>query len=187
MLKLSPLFIVTLVLFHLLSIKALAMEIQFDNPNHVTEAKISNDTVMGGLSASQLDSQQGQNAVFSGNVSLDNNGGFASIEFQLRQTAPYSDRITLRVFGDGKRYQLRLKTAKLSFGEAYAADFDTQAGQWSEHTFTVTDFQPRFRGRNISAPALKFADISRIGLLIAAKQQGPFSITLDTLIFDSHI
>ncbi|WP_144210960.1 CIA30 family protein [Shewanella donghaensis] len=184
MIKLLTLLFVTLVLFQLLSPKVSAMEIRFDTPAHVTKATISNDTVMGGLSASEIQSQQGINPVFSGNVSLENNGGFASIEYQLQQQIPSSKIIKLKVLGDGKRYQLRLKTSKLSYGEAYAVDFDTQVDQWTEHEFATTDFTARFRGRSINAPTLEFADVNRIGFLIADKQQGRFTITLESVNFD---
>jgi monofunctional biosynthetic peptidoglycan transglycosylase len=40
--------------------------------------RIVNDDVMGGVSSSKLYLNEEQNLVFSGNLSLENNGGFAS-------------------------------------------------------------------------------------------------------------
>ncbi|MCC4834332.1 CIA30 family protein [Shewanella sp. 10N.7] len=161
-----------------------AMEIQFNSQQQLQAAKISNDTVMGGISSSEINRDKRQDKpVFSGNVSLANNGGFASMEYRLLAIIPRANAVKLTVIGDGKRYQLRFKTPKLSFGEAYVAHFDTIAGQRTEHRFTPDDFNSQFRGRNVNAPELLFEDIDRVGLLIADKQQGDFSLMLDTMTF----
>ena len=64
--------------------------------------------------------------VFVGEVSLDNNGGFASI-----RTAPQqhdlagATGIVLRVRGDGKRYRVNLRTDATFDGIQYQAGFIT--------------------------------------------------------------
>ncbi|MCL1066014.1 CIA30 family protein [Shewanella olleyana] len=161
-----------------------AMEIQFSSQQQLSSAKISNDTVMGGISSSEIENDAAQDQpIFSGNVSLANNGGFASMEYRINTPIPASNSVKLTVMGDGKRYQLRFKTPKLSFGEAYVASFTTIAGQQTQHIFTPNDFKPQFRGRSVNAPDLSFADIDRVGLLIADKQAGEFSLMLDSMTF----
>jgi hypothetical protein len=69
-----------------------------------------NDGVMGGLSQSTLTLTQESTAVFAGTLSLENNGGFASV-----RTYPYDfglgeyEGLTFRVRGDGRGYKLRLR------------------------------------------------------------------------------
>ncbi|QIR15564.1 CIA30 family protein [Shewanella aestuarii] len=160
------------------------MQLQFNQTEHFNEWKISNDGVMGGLSQSRQ-TVTDKGVIYQGEVSLANNGGFASIEYLLTQklnnTPPLSS-ITLIVTGDGNRYQLRLKTPWLNYGEAYIAEFDTQAGIETQHDFTINDFRVGFRGRDVyNAPKLNINQVDRIGILIANKQQGDFTILLQSI------
>ncbi|WP_394130568.1 CIA30 family protein [Shewanella maritima] len=168
-------------------LQAQSMIIDFSNPQSYSTWRISNDTVMGGVSKSHYETLSSMGR-FQGNVSLDNNGGFASIEFiPLRAataTIPALCQLQLTVKGDGKRYQLRLKTADNLYGEAYIAEFTTQAQQITEHRFNASDFQLGFRGRRIvTEQPINFAEINAVGILIAAKQQGPFAIELLSLSY----
>ncbi|UJF22846.1 CIA30 family protein [Shewanella sp. OMA3-2] len=159
------------------------VELQFADARHVKSININNDTVMGGLSSSHV-TQSAQSVNFSGSVSLDNNGGFASVEFVLLTEPKQASRCQLIVKGDGKRYQLRVKTADLQYGEAYIAEFTSQKDQISEHVFHVDDFKIGFRGRTVhNGPALNLAKVERVGILIADKQQGHFDIALHSLSF----
>ena len=67
-----------------------------------------NDSVMGGISNSQV-LYENDNLVFTGKVSLANNG-FASIRTPLDVKNQNITKIVLRVKGDGQTYQLRLRT-----------------------------------------------------------------------------
>ncbi|MCW3173157.1 CIA30 family protein [Shewanella subflava] len=160
------------------------MKLNFARDFDLRQIQINNDTVMGGLSSSRV-SINNDAITFTGLVSLDNNGGFASTQFSVINQIHAANRCTLRVKGDGKRYQLRLKTAALQFGEAFIAEFTTLEGEISEHIFTVDDFHIGFRGRTIqNGPALDFAKVEKVGILIADKQQGSFSIDLHTIAFE---
>ena len=101
----------------------------FSTETNVKEWRIANDGVMGGISKSSVvltDAGQGQ---FSGNVSLANNGGFASIQLNKTIKLPEEKKfIVLRVKGDGKRYEFRMK-GKTSQPESYVHQFAT-SGEW---------------------------------------------------------
>ena len=73
--------------------------------------QIINDGVMGGLSQSRFKLDGNGYAIFSGNVSLENNGGFASVRTQIENMdlSDY-DGALIRVKGDGKKYNLRFRT-----------------------------------------------------------------------------
>ena len=161
------------------------MLFRFADEDHFERWQINNDTVMGGVSQSQIKQNQQQELLFTGNVSLDNNGGFASTESRFTHQISTASALTIAVKGDGKVYQLRLKTPQLSYGEAYVANFTTQADTLTEHTFTATNFTVSFRGRVINnAPTLNLLEIERIGFLVAQKQQGPFAIELTSIAFE---
>jgi NADH dehydrogenase [ubiquinone] 1 alpha subcomplex assembly factor 1 len=155
----------------------------FSDPSHFTTWNINNDTVMGGISQSNIESKQ-RVLLFTGTVSLDNNGGFASTESIFTHQITDESLLTLEVKGDGKTYQIRLKTPYLSQGEAYVANFTSGADKLTRHEFTAEDFTVSFRGRTVAnAPSLNFDDIVRVGFLVAQKQQGPFSIELHSMQF----
>jgi len=147
-------------------------------PHHI---KTINDTVMGGCSHSRVQITN-QKIHFSGEVSLANNGGFASMRGQwpwLNQTIQrQSNGIRIRVQGDGKHYQLRLFTDDNNDGSAYVFNFETKANETCTIDIPLLAFAPRFRGRPVTRPKLKVGDILQYGLLIGDKQAGTFSLCL---------
>jgi monofunctional biosynthetic peptidoglycan transglycosylase len=144
---------------------------------------VVNDGVMGGISQSQATFTQQKTLLFSGLVSLENNGGFASIRHDTQGTCiGYGYGIRLRVKGDGKTYQLRVRTSDRFDGIAYKADFDTVKDQWQELRIPWEEFQATYRGRFISdAPDLKGDQIRQVGFLIAGRQEGPFELEVEFL------
>ncbi|NNJ70785.1 MAG: CIA30 family protein, partial [Kiritimatiellales bacterium] len=135
------------------------------------------------VSRSELELADGDTLVFRGVVSLENNGGFASVRHDLESLAlSGKDGIMLRVKGDGKRYQLRLRTSGRFDGMAYKADFQTVQGQWQELRFPWSKFTATFRGRFVpDAPQLKASDIRQVGFLISDKQEGSFELAIKTV------
>jgi NADH dehydrogenase [ubiquinone] 1 alpha subcomplex assembly factor 1 len=159
------------------------MLFSFEQPDDAQNWLSVDDVVMGGVSASRLAVTPDSLAVFSGSVSLANNGGFASIRTRPRHVdlAGY-DGLEMRVRGDGKRYRLRLRTDASFDGIAYQAGFDTQPDTWQTLRFPFSVFQPTFRGWTVpDAPALDPGQIHAFGLMIADKQAGPFRLEVDWL------
>jgi len=139
-----------------------------------------NDGVMGGLSSSRFRIAKGL-AVFEGNVSLENNGGFASV-----QSAPGkhdlsdAEGILIRVLGDGKRYAFRMRTTGAFDGISYEARFKTVAGEWKTVELPFKAFRPVFRGRLArDAAPLEPKLIKTFGILISDKQVGKFRLEID--------
>lgn len=144
---------------------------------------ITNDNVMGGISSGQM-AYSNDKSVFSGKISLENNGGFSSIN---RPIQPLNANIThadLEFIGDGRTYQLRAITWKNGVRINYKHDFATQLGERQVVSFSLNEFQAVFRGRLINgAPELVASDIQQIGLLIADKKSGAFKLELLQLRF----
>ena len=144
---------------------------------------VVNDSVMGGISQSRPEITGRDTLVFLGNVSLENNGGFASIRHVAEPFGlDEGEGILLRVKGDGKKYQLRVRTSDGFDGMAYKTDFQTAKGEWQEFRFPWNVFTGTYRGRLIeNAPALEAINIRQIGFLISDKQAGSFELEIQTL------
>ncbi len=149
----------------------------FTNSNTIRDCWIVNDGVMGGVSQSSL--RQDVNGIFfEGQVSLENNGGFAS----MRSSAKFPQEtqlIELLAKGDGKRYKLVLRT-ELAPRVTYVADFIAEP-TWKTYRFNLSQFKSTFRGRDINAPTLSFSDVIEFGILISNSQEGSFVIQLKRL------
>ena len=141
------------------------------------------DRIMGGCSQSRPEYLRGTGLRFSGTVSLDNNGGFASIRssqgcFDL---SGYSG-LKIRVSGDGRTYKLSLRTALYYDGISYQASFATVAGKSQEITLPFEEFAPTHHGITLTTvPAMDPANVKSFGLFIADRQAGPFKLDIARL------
>ncbi len=154
----------------------------FTTQTKVNEWRIMNDGVMGGISNSSLTLTDTGHGQFSGHVSLENNGGFASIQLnkivELTQyPAAEKKFIVLRVKGDGKAYEFRLK-GEISKSESYVHQFTT-TGEWENIKLPISEFYPQFRGRKLNIPNFNFKNIEQVSFLIANKQEEDFKLLID--------
>lgn len=142
--------------------------------------QVVNDDVMGGISTSQVHVATNGTMTFAGTVSLENNGGFASVRtVPARHNLAGCDAFVVRVRGDGQRYKFTVRTERSFDSAIYQAAFKTKAGEWQEHRLAFEDFVPTFRGRVLSGePPLDPAKISSVGFLISEKQTGPFRLAV---------
>ena len=141
--------------------------------------QVVNDDVMGGASASRWRLTNGA-AVFQGEVSLANNGGFASVRsLPARHDLTGCDAFLLRVCGDGHRYKFTVRNDTCFDTPLYQCAFATKHGEWEEHRLPFTSFVPTFRGRVLAdVPPINPANICSVGLLIADQQAGVFSLEI---------
>ena len=149
-----------------------------ENP---TQWRVVNDGVMGGLSRSGIETTDHETGLFAGELSLRNNGGFASVRTMVGplDLSGFAG-LEIRVLGDGRAYQLRLRTDGHQDGLTYRAAFRTQDGKWFTARFPFEHFEPSFRGEIIEdAPPLDTSRIHQLGFLIADKVEGPFSLEID--------
>jgi monofunctional biosynthetic peptidoglycan transglycosylase len=139
---------------------------------------------MGGRSVSEL-RRQGENLVFRGDVSLRNNGGFASVRFALQHEFSQSDEVVLKIKGDGKRYELRFRVPGQWQAVSYAQSFETVKDEWIEVKLLEQDFNAVWRGYAVrDAPALQLEDAAELSIFIADKQVGDFQIELESIRFN---
>ena len=146
-----------------------------------------NDGVMGGLSQSSFEQGEG-GAEFSGVLSLENNGGFASVRF-ANPSPDLSDftALVLRFRGDGRDYQLRLRDDRRMDGVAWMSRFETVEGEWQEVRLPLDEFIPTFRGRQVrDAGDLQLQRVYQITLMLADKTSGSFRLELKDLRGESR-
>lgn len=134
---------------------------------------------MGGRSTSRVEFTLEGALRFSGNVSFENSGGFASVrtDVQAIDLSGYTG-LSLRVIGDGKRYKLSLRHTDDGNAIQYQAALATNSDLETQLWIPFNSFEPRYRGRVVaSAPQLDISRIRIIGLLIADQQAGPFELS----------
>ena len=138
------------------------------------------DTVMGGRSEGGLTRDADGHLVFSGRLSLENNGGFASVR-TLPRALGLDQRtgLILRVRGDGRTYQVRLRLDDRFDGIAWRFRFDTTPGQWTVVTVPFSACEPVWRGRRVPGQGpLQPESIRQLGFMLADKQPGPFRLEI---------
>lgn len=153
----------------------------FVSDDAVSAWNVINDTVMGGISSSRMERSENGKAVFTGEVSLEKNGGFASVRGpRIEQSLAGFEGIAVRVQGDGKRYKCSLRTDKLFDGVSHQADFETKKGEWQIVKIPFTDFSPTYHGRRLpDNKRMKREHIRKLGFLISDRQKGPFRLEID--------
>lgn len=142
-----------------------------------------NDGVMGGISHCTMQTSKDNSGIFAGTVSLANNGGFASVRTTLAQCdlSAWSG-LVVRIRGDGRTYQVRLRTDDRFDGVAYRALVPTRPDEWLTIPLPFSSFEPTFRGRILQdVPSLDTTKIVQLTLMIADKTQGPFQLEVASI------
>jgi len=144
---------------------------------------IVNDVVMGGRSTSTISLNAEGNAVFKGEVSLENNGGFSSLRHRFdKLDISKFKTIKIRLKGDGKKYQFRIKPSRFN-QYSYVYHFITNT-EWQIIEISLADFIPTFRGNVLDLPNFSGKELEEIGFLIGNKKQEKFQLTIDTIVLE---
>ena len=154
---------------------------EFKTQKSVNSWHPENDVVMGGVSNSTLsyvqDAHEKGVGYFSGNISLENGGGFAQILYDKTGfDLTGFQGIALYVKGDDKIYELRFETdaERVSYAQSFFAK-----DQWHEIKLDFADFEPTFHGETVvDAPPLNLAAVRTVGFLIASEQAGAFALLI---------
>ena len=164
----------------ILLLMANTMIIDFNKNTKLNNWKIVDDVVMGGRSSGHFELNEEGHAVFYGNISLENNGGFSSVRYQPERIAlNKASTIQIRLKGDAKKYQLRIK-ANASDYYSYVRSFST-SGDWETIEVDLKDMYPTFRGRKLDQPNFSNDHIEEIGILIGNKKEQKFKLIIDKI------
>lgn len=138
-----------------------------------------NDDVMGGGSTSSFRITNGV-AVFRGKISLENNGGLASVRSRpARPELGDADSFVIRVRGDGRRYKFTARGDASLDSAIYQCSFTTKQGEWEERRLPLNAFVPSLRGRVLTeVPPLNATEVTSVGFLISDQQAGSFQLEI---------
>jgi hypothetical protein len=147
-------------------------------PSGKNEWYITDDVVMGGRSNGKFYINDQGHAVFEGFVSLENNGGFSMVRKRVNPIEVKRYRkVSFRLKGDGKRYQLRVKT-DVRDRHSYVQYFQTDDG-WQVIEIELDRLYPAYRGRTLDKPNYPAHSLSEIGFLIGNKAEEQFKLEID--------
>ncbi len=141
---------------------------------------VVNDGVMGGRSRGNLTITPEGHGRFAGTISLENYGGFSSIRYAFETVPLITQRhVRLRIKGDGKRYQFRIKASRAEY-YSYISYFQT-SGEWEEIVLPLNAFYPAFRGRKMQLPDFNRDQMEEIAILIGNKRAETFALEIDRI------
>ena len=148
---------------------------QFNPKSDISNWHIVNDTVMGGISTAKFSLSKTGNGIFKGHVSLENNGGFAMVQYNFNTiNVEKFSKVVIKVKGDGKRYQFRIKTSQ-DDKHSYIATFTTTK-DWLDIEIPFAAMYPAYRGKRLQKENYPGKQMELIALLIGNKTEEYFCL-----------
>jgi hypothetical protein len=169
---------------HTMNTRHKNLSIDVGNQVSTNNWQITNDGVMGGMSQGFI-TFNNDHGLFTGNISLDNNGGFSAIFTPIKSLHKNIDKVTVDIQGDGQTYQLRMVVNINGYRLSYNKAVKTRENIRESVTLQLSDFIATYRGRNLpNAPILTPEKIREVGFLMTKKQAGPFSLAIYNISFN---
>lgn len=129
------------------------------------------DRVMGGVSSGKMRIHEiaGRRAAhLTGDVSLDNNGGFIQMAFDVSTDATGWTGIEIEVLGNGETYEVRLKTTQLSRPwQSFRAVFEAPE-IWTTVRVPFADLEAYRTSARFSAGELRRVGVLAVGRAFTA-------------------
>ncbi|NHF61326.1 CIA30 family protein [Flavobacteriaceae bacterium TP-CH-4] len=155
-----------------------AILFDFNTASDISNWYVVDDGVMGGRSAGEIALSDEGHGVFKGTVSLENNGGFSSVRhrFASKDASSYN-KFVIRLKGDGKKYQFRVKTRT---GDYYSyIHVMKTSGKWESIEIPFDTMYPAFRGRTLELPNYPGETMEEIAFLIGNKKAETFRLEIN--------
>lgn len=169
----------SLILLFSLAINPIVL-FDFNLKSNIDNWRVVDDGVMGGISSSQFFVDAKGNGVFKGNVSLENNGGFCSVQHYPKPISVKEKKVfSIRLKGDGKKYQFRVKSKRTDY-YSYIYVFQTTT-DWQTIEIPITELYASFRGRTIDIPNYDGESLEEIAFLIGNKKNEDFQLMIDKI------
>ena len=161
--------------------EALEPVLDFAGPDTAQKWQAVNDGVMAGVSDGRYRITDEKTLEFSGTLSLENNGGFASVRTKPTELdIKAGDTIVLRVKGDGREYVLNLYTKSRRMAFSYRAPLPTTKDEWTEVRVPLEDFIPTAFGRRVQGMGPVEPDqINGLGFMLSDKKPGKFQMQVE--------
>jgi NADH dehydrogenase [ubiquinone] 1 alpha subcomplex assembly factor 1 len=158
--------------------QALQPLLDFTGPEAAQKWQAVNDGVMGGVSDGRFEITDAGTLAFFGTLSLENNGGFASVRTKPTELdIKAGDTIVVRAKGDGRDYVLNLYTNSRRRAFSYRATLPTTKDEWTEVRVPLADFIPTAFGRRVQGMGpVEPNQISGLGFMLSDKKPGKFQM-----------
>lgn len=144
------------------------------------------DGVMGGKSTSDI-IELNNSILFSGEISLKNNGGFASLRgTKNNENLSNYTTVEIKYRSAGQDFALRLLKHEAFYLPYFKHSFKTTNWNWMTINIPLELFS-EYRlldstGTSLSKSELK--NINRLGIIVSNKKEGPFKIEIDYIKFE---
>ena len=140
-----------------------------------------NDGVMGGVSEGKFKITDTKTMEFFGTLSLENNGGFASVRTKAKKLSlEKGDTLVAKIRGDGRQYMLNLYPNKQRMAYSYRATVQTKKDEWIEVKVPLDKFEATSFGRIVkNAGLVKPEEIKSLGFMLGDKKAGPFKMEIE--------
>ncbi|MDP5062451.1 MAG: CIA30 family protein [Maribacter sp.] len=153
---------------------------EFNKKSNIKQWHIVNDDVMGGLSMGLMQINLAGNGVFSGHVSLANNGGFCLVRHDVERIPvdKYSSFV-LRIKGDGKKYAFRCKSGE---HQRHTYSYDFKSGkEWQTIEIPFNEMEPVFRGEELKLPNYHGDYLAQIAIIIKNGIEEDFTLEIESI------
>jgi len=152
---------------------------EFGSEVSVNAWYVQNDTVMGGVSSSELSWNDGD-LLFSGNLSTDNNGGFTSMRGPVLPFIPASGLTAISVVaqGDGRTYLMQIRTDTDSYIQRFTPGETRSGTALKLSDFTATDWR---LSPIPDRPPLVSEAVRQVAVYLVDKQVGEFVLRLRSI------
>jgi monofunctional biosynthetic peptidoglycan transglycosylase len=173
--------LLTVFLLQAVAEKPLQPLLDFAGPEAAQKWQAVNDGVMGGVSEGRFKMTADKTLEFFGRLSLENNGGFASVRTKPTDLEINAgDTIVVRVKGDGREYVLNLYTKSRRMAFSYRAPLPTMKDEWTEVSVPLEEFIPTAFGNRVQGMGpVEPGQINSLGFMLSDKKPGPFKLEVD--------
>ncbi len=156
---------------------------EFAGADAAKEWQTVNDGVMGGVSEGKFKITEKKTLEFYGTLSLENNGGFASVRTKAKKLGlEKGDTVVAKVRGDGREYTLNLYLAKPLVAFSYRATVRTKKDEWVEVEIPLDTFEATSFGRVVKdAGPVDPKEVNALGLMVSDKKAGPFKLEIESI------
>lgn len=153
----------------------------FTGTDAAKEWQAVNDGVMGGASEGNFKITDKKTLEFFGTLSLENNGGFASVRTKAKKLGfEKGDTVVAKIRGDGREYTLNLYPNKPLIAFSYRATVQTKKDEWIEVKVPLDEFEATSFGRVVQhAGTVKPDEINALGFMLGDKKAGPFKMEIE--------
>lgn len=154
----------------------------FKEPDSAKAWSSVNDDVMGGKSKGGIERSDRGTLLFKGNLSLENNGGFASIRSDSKPLDLSGLKaLAVRAKGDGRTYWIELRVTRQMRASSYRADFPTEKGKWRDVVIPLENFKLQAFGQLLPSEPINPEAVESVGFTLADKKSGEFGLEIESI------